>query len=812
MEEFNRLKKTAAERIERRAANDSQGDWPSMDTITTPDGQRNNLTQTRLQLREAGYSPIPVCGKIPKVPGWNEKHHVDIAEIEGWPNRYSDHTNTGLLTQRMPTFDIDILDDAAAAAIEEIACCWFAGQGHVLVRIGKAPKRAIIFQTDEPFAKMKVSLRGPNGDAQGLEFLCDGQQMVCDGIHPDTKQPYAWKNGHPPDVKRNELVSITKATAQELLDTAVNLLCTRYGYTRASEEKPKTTNVNDDNSCEDDPNLGLNSLALANLSVWVPELFPSAQRWKDGYRISSASLGRDLEEDISCMPNGIKDFGVWDIGDENEGRRTSVALVMEWKTEGDESAAIRWLCERLNIPIDDGPAFSEQALAIKFAERHASGLRYVARFGQWFLWNGACWREDEKRGVFTMANKVCREVAITCNKTAERKRIASAKTRAAVVSLASEDPRIAATADQFDANPWLLSTPNGVVDLRTGAMRAARPEDYMTKSATVSPGGDCPKWKKFLKEITSENEELQLYLQRVGGYCLTGVTTEQELYFLYGAGRNGKSVFVKVIATILGDYHRSSSIETFTVSQSDRHPTEIAGLRGARLVTATETEDGRRWSEARIKELTGGDKISARFMHQNFFDFTPQFKLMFAGNHMPTLRTVNMAISRRFRRVPFTVTIAVDKVNTKLADELMGEAPGILAWFIEGCLAWQRDGLKPPKVVTEATDAYLESQDVLGNWLAERCDVAASYSETSAELHASWRHWTEERGEFAISRKEFGQKLEDRGFKPKKIREVRSFIGLRVKEECKEMKTKTHRRTADEVHDDMKTGLNWRGR
>jgi putative DNA primase/helicase len=723
----------------------------------------SNTTELRLQLRAAGYSPIPCLGKAVKLVGWQTKHEIEQAEIERWERIYPDHANTGLLTRAMPTLDIDILDEAAAAAVEEMVFNWFGAATHLPVRIGKAPKRAIIFQTDEPFQKIKVSLRGPNGDTQGIEFLCDGQQMVCSGIHPDTKQPYTWRNGHPPDVKRSDLIYITEDTARDIVDNAVNLLCSQHGYARATEEKPKPTPPEPDID-PDDRNLGLNSIALQNLDAWIPALFPSAKRCKSGYRISSASLGRGLEEDISCMPNGIKDFGVHDIGDPNGGRRTPVALVMEWKTKRDESAAIRWLCERLDIPVDDGPAFSEQALAIKFAERHARGLRYVARFGQWFIWNGACWREDEKRTVFTMANKACREVAITCNKASERKRIASAKTRAAVVSLAGEDPRIAAAADQFDANPWLLCTPDGVVDLRTGNIRAARPEDYMTKFTTVAPGGECPLWKKFLKEVTGENQELELYLQRVGGYCLTGVTTEQELYFLYGTGRNGKSVFINVLSTILGDYHRSSSIETFTVSASDRHPTEVAGLRGARLVTATETEDGRRWSEARIKELTGGDKISARFMHQDFFDFTPQFKLVFAGNHMPTLRTVNVAMARRFRRVPFTVTIAEDKVNAHLTAELMEEAPGILAWLIEGCLAWQKDGLKPPAAVAEATDAYLQSQDVLGDWLDECCVTDVNATTKTTLLFDSWKWWCEDRKQFVGPRNDFTTKLEARGF------------------------------------------------
>jgi putative DNA primase/helicase len=429
------------------------------------------------------------------------------------------------------------------------------------------------------------------------------------------------------------------------------------------------------------------------------------------------------------------------------------------------------------------PAFSEEAIALELASRHRDGLRYVARWTQWFIWGGSCWREDEKREVFSIARGLCRETAVPVNKSSERRRIASAKTRAAVVSLASEDPRLAATVDQWDTDPWLLNTPAGVVDLRTGGLREHRVGDYVTKQAAASPGGACPKWKAFMAEVTAGDAELQAYLQRVGGYCLTGATHEHQLFFLYGTGNNGKSVFVKTLAGILGDYHRATSIETFTVSQAERHPTELAGLRGARLVTSTETEEGRRWAEARIKELTGGDKITARFMRQDFLDFYPQFKLLFSGNHMPRLRAVNKAITRRFNRIPFAVTVAAERVNVHLAEELREEWPGILAWLVEGCLAWQRGGLNPPEAVTAATESYLESQDVLGDWLDDCCDAGGSYWANARDLFDSWKRWAEERNEFVGSVKAFAQRLEDRGFKRSRSNRHRGFIGLQLKTE-----------------------------
>ena len=289
--------------------------------------------------------------------------------------------------------------------------------------------------------------------------------------------------------------------------------------------------------------------------------------------------------------------------------------------------------------------------------------------------------------------------------------IASAKTVAAVERLAKADRRIAATVDQWDADPWLLNTPGGVVDLRDGGYRLHNPADYITKISGTAPDPSrpIPHWLAFLERVTAADAELIAFLQRIAGYCLTGSTSEHALFFLYGTGSNGKSTFLNAITGVIGGYCRTAPIETFTASPSDRHPTDLAGLRGARLVTAVETEEGRRWAESKIKALTGGDKIAARFMRQDFFEYTPQFKLLIAGNHKPGLRSVDEAIRRRLHLIPFTITIPAEERDLGLPDKLKAEAPGILNWMIDGCLQWQQIGLAPPKVVTDATAAYLRS-------------------------------------------------------------------------------------------------------
>ena len=288
------------------------------------------------------------------------------------------------------------------------------------------------------------------------------------------------------------------------------------------------------------------------------------------------------------------------------------------------------------------------------------------------------------------------------------KQLTSSKTIAAVKWMAESDRKHATTVEQWDTDPWLLNTPGGTIDLRTGELRPNTQEDYITKVAAVTPAGKCPIWLQFLAEITGGDQNLQDFLQRMFGYALTGVTTEHALFFLYGTGGNGKSVFINTISGILAEYHKPAPIETFTASQSERHPTDLAGLRGARCVTAVETEEGRKWAESKIKALTGGDAISARFMRQDFFEYVPQFKLIIAGNHKPGLRSVDEAIRRRFNLIPFTVTIPPEKRDLDLAEKLKAEWPAILQWGVEGCKQWQKIGLAPPKAVTDATNAYLE--------------------------------------------------------------------------------------------------------
>jgi putative DNA primase/helicase len=406
------------------------------------------------------------------------------------------------------------------------------------------------------------------------------------------------------------------------------------------------------------------------------------------------------------------------------------------------------------------PPISEEALALQFANEHSHELRYVALWSRWLAYDGMRWQFDDTLAVFDRARTLCRETAAQCNKPSMSRTVASAKTVAAVERLAKADRRIAATTEQWDSDLQQINTPDGVVDIRSGQLRPHQAEDYMTKITAVGPGGDCPLWLAFLDRITGGDRALQGFLQRWCGYALTGSTSEHALAFGFGVGANGKSVFTSTITGILADYATTAPIETFTVTSTEQHPTELARLRGARLVVSTETEEGRRWAESKIKMLTGGDKTAARFMRQDFFEYTPQFKLWIVGNHKPGLRSVNEAIRRRFLLVPFNVVIPEAERDKDLTEKLKAEWPGILEWMINGALEWQRVGLAPPPVVNDATAAYLESEDAISLWL-EECTVADRNAwESHSALFGSWKTWCERTGEYVGTQRRFLQSLE----------------------------------------------------
>lgn len=431
------------------------------------------------------------------------------------------------------------------------------------------------------------------------------------------------------------------------------------------------------------------------------------------------------------------------------------------------------------------PETTEVGLAQSFVEQHHHDLCFVASSKKWIVWNGKRWVEDRTGRVTNLARQhCCKAYAHLEEKTNEQRAarsVARLNTIAAVQRLAGVDCRIAAVSEQWDQAPWLLNTPDGTIDLRTGAMGPHDRTHHIMQMTAVGPGGDgdCPMFMRFLSEITRGDEEKQAYLQRLFGYTLTGSIQEHALFFFYGGGANGKSVLLGTISRILADYACTAPPDAFAVAHMDRHPTELARLCRRRLVMCNETERGRDWAESRIKALSGGDRITARFMHQDFFEFDPTFKLVIAGNNKPGLRVVDEAIRRRFQLTHFDVTIPAERRDPDLHNKLKEEWPGILRWMINGCEAWQQAGLRPPESVLRATAEYLEEEDSFRTWLRECCEFSGS--DKASNLFESRRDWCGTAGEQSGTRKAFGRELSSRGFASKHTRVGTVYVGVRVR-------------------------------
>jgi putative DNA primase/helicase len=420
--------------------------------------------------------------------------------------------------------------------------------------------------------------------------------------------------------------------------------------------------------------------------------------------------------------------------------------------------AKRWAKKKdIPTPVRTSYPVNDTQRAQRFAKKYANELKYVQAWKQWLLWDGVRWVPDEDGAVLRKAQeipKLLQTEATEIEDDDKRKKALGAAIRAgdrtkleAMVKLSECQSGISAAPVLFDSDPFLLGVSNGVVDLRTGEFRAARREDYIIKQAGTAydPAATCPTWEKFLSRVLSENAELISFIQRAVGYSLTASVDEQVLFFLYGTGQNGKSTFAETLKRLFGSYVIKATTALYTLDRHSSEPLpEIARLVGKRLVTGSETEEGTRLAESRVKDITGGDTLTGRELYCPAFNFTPTHKLWIYGNHRPDVRGNDHGIWRRIKLVPFEVQIPDEEKDPELLKELVQELSGILNWAIKGCLQWQKNGLGTPCAVIDATEEYREEEDEIGEFIAEMC-VSGGQVERSA-LHTAYRSWAEYRG------------------------------------------------------------------
>ncbi len=429
-------------------------------------------------------------------------------------------------------------------------------------------------------------------------------------------------------------------------------------------------------------------------------------------------------------------------------------------------------CDGTEFPLE---SVTEDACALIFSEAHPD-WRYTPAFGKWHFYDhaSALWLLDDRLRHMTAVRDIVRASG--------QKKLMRHSSVSGIATLARSNPGVSMGAGEWDADPWMLGVPGAVVDLKTGERVPSPINHYVTRQTAVAPEMmPTPVWDAFLERITRHDPSLIGYLQRIAGYALTGSDREQCLFFAHGPGGNGKGVFMNTLTAIMADYAHVASGDLLLAAQNDRHPTDMASLRGRRFVTASELRPGARWDEQRLKSLTGGDPITARFMRQDEFTFTAQFTLIISGNHRPSFAGVDDSIRRRLRLIPFTQQIGPGERDPLLPAKLRCEYPGILQWMLDGCLIWQRDGLATPASVEEASRGYLEAEDMLGQWLADRVVNEIGSRTQRSWLFEDWVRWNQSETGARWSQKAFYTALEERGLRQVKSDGVRHFENVKLK-------------------------------
>jgi len=455
------------------------------------------------------------------------------------------------------------------------------------------------------------------------------------------------------------------------------------------------------------------------------------------------------------------DFRYHEIVDELESNGRNTRARITFSSNGDGAAP--------------APGFNLTDLgnAARLVHRHGRNLRYCWLWRKWLVWDGKRWVKDDTGEVYRLAKDTVASIyqeAASAPDDDTRKALAKHAMRSEagarikeMVDLTRSD--VPVTPEELDASPDVLNVLNGTIDLRTGELREHRREDLITKIAPAKhrPDATAPTWETFLERVLP-SEELRAFVQRAVGYSATGDTSEQCMFISHGRGANGKTTYQEAIAAALGDYAMRAPTEMLLTKRSGGIPNDVARLKGARFVSASETEEGRRLAESLVKDLTGQDSITARFMWAEFFDFSPTHKLWLSTNHKPEIRGTDNAIWRRIRLIPWSVTIPPAEQDKKLPTALRHELSGILAWIVRGCIAWRRQGLQAPDEVRKATGQYRAEMDVLAGFLAECCELDTGHWEYAKDLYECYKHWCDENGERPEPQRKFGGRLGERGF------------------------------------------------
>lgn len=727
--------------------------------------------------------------------------------------------NTGLLARFYPAIDIDVQNPTLAQVVEQFA---LERLGTAPVRLSRDPRRLLVYRCAEPFARMAL-IATHKSKSHLIECLSGDRQYLVAGKHPSGVM-YRWREEPLWEMTPDDLTIITRDMVVEFFNDLQSALeqrgieCERVGDGLSREAKaPEQENLRAPSTEE-----------LRRVVGMCPNDSEHAPDWdyyiKFGHAVKAAA-GDDQAE-------GLLVFQEWverctrvqpDLDDAAQHwARMHAPHRVGWTWLQEQAAAGGYVSAQDEFHADMDAVAPEVVAKVEvprqvdFSDEWAVAkilptLREQVRFapsagsqGGWFVWAGHRWQQDQslqhERYVRALLTKIAlwlQDVADAAATKAEgqqyraaAKRFQSADGIGSVVRLLRA--RIACSPTDFDKDLFALNTPQGVVDLRTGETTESTPAGMHSRSTTVAPSNEPtftrPIWQRFMKDLTGGDEALQRFVQKMCGYALTGDVSEKSLWFVWGSDSDtGKSTFIRALALLLGDYADSVDIDAF-VSSKERIPADLARLPGVRLVTAAEPAAGQSWDERRIKAITGGDEISARFLYGQWFTYTPQFKIIIVGNHSPEIKHVDDAMLRRIHIVPFNRKVPRDKQVENLAQRMVEEeGPQILRWLIDGCLLWQSEGLTPPDAVLHSTGDYVDEEDTLQQWLDEECEAEAGAAVARQDLYAAWSVWCRSRGEDPGGAKAFKHKVDGKksklNLRETQVgeRQLRGYKGLRLR-------------------------------
>jgi putative DNA primase/helicase len=413
-----------------------------------------------------------------------------------------------------------------------------------------------------------------------------------------------------------------------------------------------------------------------------------------------------------------------------------------------------------------------------FAAESGNSYRYNKTNDQWMYWDGIIWKVDKSNKVDTdilstiryrqniVANASTNQQSDKAKTFSYLVRCEDVRSRKNIKQAAEWLPKFTTIIDQYDKKDYLVSALNGTLNLRDGSFHEPKRSDYITLQlgANYDTEAECPRWKQFLKEVFSGDDDLIRFIQKIVGYSLTGGTSEQKIFILYGFGKNGKTVFINTLQALIGDYAGSASFKTFDADKQSEQTNDLAMLKGKRFVSMIESAADKKLNEPLIKQVTGGDKVTCRYLHKEFFDYFPQFKLFLATNHKPVITQSDFGIWRRIVLIPFTQNFD-GREEDGLEEKLKSELSGILNWALKGLKLWQAEGLKNlPEAVTNATDKYKKDSDTIGQWLELRTEQNSQSSVKSSIAYNDYRDWATENGYYPLGNRTFKSSLEERGF------------------------------------------------